>query len=205
MAFNRSRRVPAKRKRKRVTKRNYRTKAANLVQPVVRTNLVFLTEALGVSNYTSHGEAYSLSLMPSYSNMSALYDQYRIVQVKEQFMPQASPDNIGNSSAIPLFYHAVDHDDNVPYGSYQRALNEPRCIIKPFHNQRTVTFRPRLDADMGNISSSGIIDKKQWLDTDSPTAAHYGLKWGLIGDVTFNYSIIRRTTYTVEFRHPKSV
>lgn len=194
-------------RRRTAKKRNYRKQAARASVLACRTELVFDSEVVGVSQFTTHGQAYSLSQMPSYTNMSLLYDQYRLVQVKEEFTLQSDMQTLGASAAIPLFFHIVDHDDNIPVATLQRIMNEPRAVIKPFKGSRSITFRPRLDADVGNISSAGVVEKSMWCDTEDPTAAHYGLKWGLIGDgaYTYPYKFMRRTTWTVEFRHPKSI
>ena len=195
----RKRRRPVKRRRT-AKKRNYRKRAARASVLCVRTEI-------SVSQFTTNGNAYSLSGMPSYSNMALLYDQYRILQVKEEFTLQSDFQTLGQSGAIPLMWHVVDHDDNIPIATLQRILNEPRAVIKPLTKHRSVSFRPHLDADVGNISSAGVVEKAMWCDTDDPTAAHYGFKWGLIGDgtYTYGYKLMRRTTFTVEFRHPKSI
>lgn len=208
MAYTRKRKTRRPLKRRRTTrKKNYRKRAAAATVLCVRTELNFDSEVVGVSQFTGHGEAYSLSQMPSYTNMALLYDQFRLVQVKEEFTLQSDTGTLGAAAAIPLFYHIVDHDDNIPVGTLQRIMNEPRAVIKPFKGSRTITFRPRNDAHIGNIASSGVVQKSMWLDTEDPTAAYYGLKWGLIGDgaYTYPYKFMRRTTWTVEFRHPKSI
>lgn len=192
------------RRKKRGVKRNYKSKAANTIVTIVRSSFSSLTEAVGVSMFTSNGKVYSLSQMASFSNMTALYDNYRIIQVKEEFIPQADPSTLGTN--IPLLGLLVDHDDYSPPTTIARWMNDPRANIKPFTHKRSITFRPHLDADVGNLASAGIVKDKMWLDSDDATAAHYGLKWGLFNDgTTYNYKMYRRTTYTVEFRHPKSL
>lgn len=190
--------------KKKSKKQSYKQKAATAVTTIVRSNFTPTTLSVGVSTMNSNGQTYSLSQMQSYTNLAALYDQYRIVQIKEEFIPACTPDFWGTS--MPLFGHIVDHDDATPVITVFRWQNDPRAVIKLWKGPRTITFRPRLDADVGNISSAGIVDKKMWLTTDQPTAAHYGLKWALFNDgTTYNYKMYRRTTYTVEFRHPRSV
>lgn len=197
--------MPAKKKS---TKKSYRKQARDATVLCNRTELVFDVEGpVGVSQFTTNGNAYSLSGMPSYTNMSLLYDQYRILEIKEEFTLQSDFQTLGQSGAIPLFWYCIDHDDNIPISTLQRIMNEPRVVCKQLKQHQQVSFRPRNDADVGNISSAGVVSSKMWLDTDDPTAAYYGFKWGLIGDgtYTYGYKLMRRTTWTVEFRHPKSL
>jgi len=193
-----------RRKRKATKTINYKKRAATDATVIVRSKFTPTVVAVGVSTMSSNGQTYSLSQMESYGNLAALYDQYRIVEIKEEFIPQADASTLGTN--IPLFGHIVDHDDATPVGTVYRWQNDPRAVIKLMRGPRNITFRPRLDAHVGNISSAGMIEGKMWLTTDQPTAAHYGLKWALFNDGTsVNYHLYRRTTYVVEFRHPKSV
>lgn len=138
----------------------------------------------GVQTNIAGAYSFKLSDLPNYTELTALYDQYKITGVKISFIPSATEYN----SAIPQgatvaqgfnpFMSAIDYDDTttptsedqlMEYGSLKRSgpgrihsrYIVPKVLQEVYRSVATTGYRP--------ISG-------QWLDIAQPDIPHYGLK-----------------------------
>lgn len=180
-----------------------------LIIPAVRTCTLISNAA-----YTSGGNfgalSFKLSDLPNYSEFTALYDEYRIKAVKIMFVPTMNVATANATSGttagfvpVPALYTWIDNDDNTApttitqgqqYQSFKchGLLDRMRC--------RSVVpeVSTALYGSGGAFTSYGQV-KNQWIDNNSPSVVHFGLKFGIINPANQgNFDVV--LTYYLEFR-----
>ena len=118
----------------------------------------------------------TLSMFDSYTDFTALFDQYRIEYV-EAWIETAVP---RVSGAVGDMASAVDIDDaNVP-SSYLSVADLPGAIDCAWTAGRYHKWKPHVAVAMysGAFTSFGS-EPAGWIDCGSPSVQHYGLKVGL--------------------------
>lgn len=175
-----------------------------------------------VSNYYgSVGLSFSLSDLPSFTEFTTLYDQYRICAVKLTIVPfntqTLGGQDSGNTANVGiLIHHAVDND-NAPAPSPSasgvdtlRQYRTYRCqqSMDPKRMSLTRYIRPRVSMEIYNSTIStgyGLGKRNQWIDSSSPDIPHYGFRAvfegnaGNTGD-TQDYKIF--ATYYIQCKNP---
>lgn len=164
----------------------------------------------------------TLSSLPSYTDFTALFDQYKFDMIKVTFyrpyQQTGTMDIAANASqsVLPqlLLHTAVDFDDAVApvtppdlqqYPSYQ-------CTILTGSADRfSVTFKPRvaLAAYSGAFTSYANMDA--WLDSASPNVQTYGLKFlleprfadGSSATFGFKLTLVSMLEVWMSFRNPR--
>lgn len=144
---------------------------------------------------------YALQYLTSYSEFTALFDQYRIVRVETTFMP-----TITEISALGTFVNsylltAIDYDDSNTYTTVNDALQVATASITPLTKQVVRGFTPRcaIAAYSGTFTSYAQAPTMQWVDCASPGVQHYGLKTAIpLTGSTQTWRVMHR--YFLEFR-----
>lgn len=135
---------------------------------------------------TNYGNsAFKLSILPAYTEITALFDQYRITGVKMTFIYAQNSANVTDvnatyGSVLPIIGIVNDYDDNnalTGISEYEQySTYKERRLDKPF----SVFFRPKLaTAVYSNAAFSGYAQdtSRLWVDAGSPSAEYYGCKW----------------------------
>jgi len=175
------------------------TTSTNLVYTGATSNFAGVTLP-AASNFIGFAYAPCLNDVVGDTDFTNLFDQYKIKRVTFRFRLVTNPDasNLQNTTAttnaanvFPLLYLFPDHDDvTVP-----ASINEVReragvkcSVVKPNsfvkYSIRPTTVTP--------ITSGTIRNRPQWLDVNSATTPHYGLKGMLCpqtGNVAQPYSV----------------
>jgi len=161
---------------------------------------LFLTAPAGAStgpniNYGGWSYNFQLGDLPSVSDFTNLYDQYRVEKFTLTFTPYITAnvgvDNLTVASNCACILHYVkDYDDYAPpaesqtgidalaqYVSYRRihlgnSMGKPISITVNRPGIDTVGALVNAGTGTGTISSR----KKQWLDCGSSTVTHFGIK-----------------------------
>jgi hypothetical protein len=124
--------------------------------------------------------AFALSDLPSASDFTSLFDQWKIQQVTVKFMPASLPSN-SNAFHLPPLYTVVDYDDNVLPTSIATLQQYSSLQVIPsatVTHCRTLT--PRLATSVfGNGVLTNYANARLWCDSAYPSVAWYGLKYGL--------------------------
>lgn len=151
--------------------------------------------------------AFTLDSVPSYTDFTALFDKYRIVQAILQFSPLTSQFGPSTSaSQYPTVYTVIDIDDNttpstvVELQQYDTLMVTPTS--KPF--QRVLTPHAALAAYSGAFTSYANAPSRMYFDCNSPSIIYYGLKWGTspITVVSGTYQLYSiDVTLILEFTH----
>lgn len=198
--------------RKRITRKrpfNMRRKAPRRVQTtyVKRTVVIQSITGTDVTPDFGTGLTFKLSDLPSYTEMTNLFDRFTIKKVDYRWYIEQDP-NLQTTKKFPIISWAHSYTtsgspsaltDIQQYPSYRKVqMSDNRTMTKMY------SIRP---ASLGVAYVSGVSSsyKAQWgtfLDTADNGAPHYGLRiWidNLQGGVTLNCE----ATYHVQLRGVK--
>lgn len=158
--------------------------------------------------------SFQLSDLPNYTQLTQLYDQYRILAVKAEFIPRTPPIQYYNGTAsqsgsAPVLYTAIDLDDTISPTSGSLLSHESvKChgAFTPMSCNKYVRWlRPACAVELYQTGGFGGYGARtnQWIDTTSSSVQHYGLKWWVATAATtpaYYYDIV--FTYYMEFKLP---
>lgn len=129
------------------------------------------------------GVALYSDTLPSYSEFSALFDQYRIKEVTCRYDWTANIyNNSGATFTPPLLYIAADYDDSSDTNVGQ-ILQYPQFMthsfIKNGYTPLIIKLKPRPLRDVasvGLLTGYGPMTKAPFLRTADSLIPHYGIK-----------------------------
>jgi hypothetical protein len=136
-------------------------------------DLGIITPSVTVETFTSY--TFTLGALPDSTEFTALFDQYRILQVRMEFTPLFT--DTSATVAYPPIYTAIDYDDANSVTGAQ--INEYDSVMfTPTGTYFERCFNPRiaLAAYSGAFTSFGQPQAGFWIDCASPSVVHYGLK-----------------------------
>lgn len=147
------------------------------------------------ANSSYNGINFRLNQIPNYTELTSLYDEYRIDKVVVEFHPRASAlttpaaapaaGNVNQSfSNIQPFLTVIDYDDSTPPGSRNDLVQYSNLLVSHYGQKVTRTFVPHVAVPVFRTGvSSGYGSKpKQWIDCANDDVPHYGLKWAFNQD-----------------------
>lgn len=202
MAFRsrqrRYRRKPAYR-RKRIMKRTRARLALNVhrfKRKVVLGNIIALNNG-GATTNAATAFSFKLTDLPQYTDFTNLFDQYKITGVKLDFIPFA--DNVSwevasNGAAVsapggPLMI-AADYDDVSVPASASDMLSRQNVKVVPVGRRYQMFIRPKFN-DVAN--STTVVPARGFIDCDTATAPHYGIKCWMaapnVSNTSFTYQV----------------
>lgn len=142
--------------------------------PATTISQVAAADTLGALQFT-------LSVVNGYTELTTLFDAYRVDYVEVQFKPvynMAAVSAVANI-IMPQLYTVIDLDDATTPASLG-AMNE-RATLKTvnFDKQVTRAFPPKHAKALysGTFASYGMADG--WIDCNSPTVQYYGIQYGI--------------------------
>jgi hypothetical protein len=154
--------------------------------------------------------AITLSALPGYAALAAVFDEYRIVGVTFKFISDSSSSywDSGGSAAIasPVLLTAIDYDDKTAPSSKDAVLAYDSCEVHPVSQELTRFVKPTvavtywqnaLAAGFGTVAGS-------WLDCSTPAVEYYGIKCCLSPGATTVDDGLKVRVFAVvdiEFRH----
>jgi hypothetical protein len=122
----------------------------------------------------------SLSSLDQASTYTALFDQYKIAKVTHTFRPQFNKANFSAATdLVPLIYTVIDYDDTAVVG--EAGLRQYQTCQLHECERFSVTYTPHVANALsggGVFTSYGNIPA-QWIDCNSGSVVHYGLKVGI--------------------------
>ena len=147
-----------------------------------------------------------LSSLPAYSDFTNLFDQYRILKVKIDFMPNLTGNTAGGLPGLyNVFNMAIDHTDTTSPTQSSDILqyDEHRTLqpYKPF----SITYKPAPAAAYFNTNVTTGYGPRAgaWIDGSSPAIVHYGLKYSWDCNASTATNIIPYVTVWAEFREAR--
>lgn len=137
----------------------------------------------GVQVYFGGTLATTLTL-PNYTELTSLYDQYRIDWVECEFYFSNNNSSVNSpQTTLPILYICKDYDDaNQAFVSdiqqystqetWQLGNNQGK------DGKRTIRVKPNVDVVVfKDVATSGYArGKPMYIDTGSPVVPHYGIK-----------------------------
>lgn len=167
------------------------------------------------ANYAAQ-MTFALDKTPGYADYTGLYDQYKIKGVRVHF-EYAADTGTADHGAVPLpkivFFR--DFDDVLPTTMADIMQRESQTTRRILRGHSSVLIKPRLrdyiELSPG-VSSSSATYQRRWVDCNSVSVQHFGLKFALLDWPTWNTGtqepellarpILRiRTEYFLAFRN----
>lgn len=156
--------------------------------------------------------------VPSYTEFSNLFDEWKIDYIKIKMMFTNNFANVTTanpvymSSGLPTIQLAVDTNDDVPPTSSNDLLQYQNLRTRCFDSNgpEYVQFKPKavVATEAGNVLAAGYgTNYGGWISTNSAGTDWMGLKifWDLGGTSTANHfgDMVFYITYGLKFRGPK--
>ena len=154
--------------------------------------------AAGAAGVDAFGAAnFQLSQLSNYTDITNMYDEYRIKAVKWYIVPnQPTNTTAVGAASTPVFISSVDYNDSATPTLKTTILQSDTARVHgPLNKMYTRTFKPNvaLAAYAGAFTSYANVED-QWIDTGSPNVQHYGIKWGVV-DVNNGTNAVSCYTY----------
>lgn len=187
--------------RRKVGKRSmaFRSRARVRNQKVhyFKRNLYVSSDLLSTAGASiNFARSYSLSQLPGITEISTLYDQYKINYIKARWMPRANSAELYANNTIGSLFTVIDYDDsNTPSGiaelmQYQN-LRTTRHV-----SQHIRTWRPKYNL---NVGLTGNKPTTGWLDMNDTSVQHNAIKGHLQGNGNAAVTVIYDCILTFSF------
>lgn len=136
------------------------------------------TGTLTVQATSSQAPTYYFSMFSAQVG-TGFYDQYRIPCVR--FNLRAQQNAIGlttnSTTTVTSIYCVIDYDDANALTSAAAAASYSNCVVLPPGQSLSRTFRPHIAMAAYTGSFGGYANMSDiWLDSNSNTVQHYGVK-----------------------------
>lgn len=139
------------------------------------------------------GIDFQLAYLPNYHEFTDLFDKYKINYVDCQFIYDHNAGVVTTSAGtpananmgIPTLYFVRDYDDKTVLTSVDDYLEYEDCVVRRMDKPSTFRVYPRIStAAYSGAFTSYTNTKAPWIDCNSPTVQHFGMKFGI--DATMN-------------------
>jgi hypothetical protein len=155
---------------------------------------------------TSGALIFALSDVPTPTDFTSLFDQYRIAQVRVEFLPEVNAFGASTTAIqLPYVLTAIDYDDGSP--ATTAAIQQyGTCMTNSYteYFERVLNPRAALAAYSGAFTSYAQSPPGQWMDSASPSIQYYGLKWATtpVTTVSGSYNLMSIVChYTIQCRN----
>jgi len=182
---------------------------------MTRSNLVSVTRKVTLtpvafSTWQSQSYAFTLGVLPNYTEFTNLFEQYRINAIKLMFIPAFNGVE-GNTSATvlaqPRLYTIIDKDGNAQTSSEtdMQQYGNARLIREPSKSFTIYIKKPSVQMGTANALTivGGAPRSSPWLDCDNYQVQHWGCAIGGIMPFTTagsaTYSVV--ATYYMQFKN----
>lgn len=166
---------------------------------IVRSTEVGLLTVPAGSNHGDGCIEHQLSVLPSVTDLTNLYDAYKILWVTLKFIP-ISP-LVGGSQ----LYTVVDLNDSTPLTSAPQYFGYDNCKITDGYNPLIISYKPQAMVST-TPGTAGRIYANGWIAASNPSVPHYGVKYGIytslgttVSTATAVYKVY--ATYTLGFKN----
>lgn len=153
----------------------------------VVANITSSTSSVGVQTNAAGALSFAMSSLPNASEFTALFDAYKIVKVKLDFIPFGDNvnmplDAMSNSTSLmspggPLIT-AIDYDDANTPGAATDLLQYQASKVTPVPRRLKMSLRPKFATEVYRSgTSTGYGARSGWLDCANSDIPHYGVKY----------------------------
>ncbi len=142
-----------------------------------------------------------LALTDGYTELTALFDQFRITEVVITLVPQFNVGAASSSQILPYIYSVNDFDGGGPTTATQFLERG----MTPVPMDRVLTFCNRTPTVNAQMYESGVATAyspviSPWLDCGDPATPHYGTYFLMGGNPTTGWTAQVYARLTIEFR-----
>lgn len=129
------------------------------------------------------------------------FDQYRILAIR--FNIRADQNAIGlttnSTTTVTPLYCVIDYDDSASLGSVAAAESYSNCLVLPPGQSCSRLFKPRIALAAYTGAFTGYANMSdQWIDSNSTSVQHYGVKLFIPG-VTTAQTELQSWTVSIEY------
>lgn len=148
------------------------------------------------------GLDFKLNQLPSYSEFTALFDEYRINGIRFEIVPLFTSDDLNPASTfltLPNMHTVIDYDDSTTPADLNEMLQYPNRRMTRGNVKHVRYWKPKIASTVWNAGvASGYGATRMWIDCSNPGVSHYGLKWATDGNFgTGSQSITYKTYITM--------
>lgn len=170
----------------------------------------YFTDASGEATYS---ETVALSDLPAASELTALFDQYKITGAFLELTYFRNVDAVDSTSTkqLPTIYWIQDHDNSATIPLTQ-MVQHPDMKSFTFGDGTRMKLRMKIptyvltETTGTDGAAAGYAPRRSpWLDTGgtSSTVAHGALKFIVFGEASQNYQFRSRLVISVSGRGPR--
>ena len=156
------------------------------------------------------GGSFSLSSASGASELTALFDSYRIDKVDVAIYNRVNPSaQTAAAAAYPRFHYVFDRDDATAPPTLDDLMQHQGVkthIFDEGHNTLKFSISPRVATALwagGAFSGYGTPDKPMFVDCANPAVPHYGWKYGVEIMTNTNYFLDVYYTFHFTMRDPR--
>lgn len=138
------------------------------------------------TNTTSAAAGYlTLTSLPSVTDFSNLFDQYKITGFKMTWLYSHNSDNstaVAQTTSLPLLYTVYDSDDGTPMASINTMNEYMTCRVRRLDRPQKIFVRPKVATPAyagGAFTGWTQPGTQPWIDMATTNVQYYGCKWAI--------------------------
>lgn len=123
---------------------------------------------------------FQLDSVIDYTDITKMFDRYKIVGVKLKFHYLQNASVPTASSTLPTIHYAYDADDADVPATANEVLTKAYCKTKVLNANRplSVYYKPRIikGVQISQFGYGASSERPTWLDCNAPNIPHFGMK-----------------------------
>ncbi len=153
--------------------------------------------------------SFTLQSVVGYSDLTTLFDLYRIAYVEVDFKPMYTMQQISNltTQATSNLFTVLDMDDDNAPASIAELEEYGTCKVTNFNEKHVRTLRPHFALfTYPNTPTQANSPTGMWLDCASPTVKYFGVKYGIEGAASGQTNLMSwkvNFTMYIELKHSR--
>lgn len=165
---------------------------------------LFETSVFSIGAAAVYGvRTFNLNQLPSASEFTVLFDQYRIDKIKVVFMPRGDSAEAGTNNNNTKLFTVLDYDDDTAVASIDALCQYENVKCSSVLKDHTRVLVPKFaNAVYQSAVATAYGPSTGWLDCNNSTVPHYGIKYGVSAVAGANIVDIK-TTYYLSFKNTR--
>lgn len=149
---------------------------------------------------TLFGQSFVLADTPGYTDLTNLFDQYKINGIKVKVIPRSTVYASGTDAG--MLYSVLDFNDSTAPADVNALSQYESFRVTRGASMHNRYFRPRINVGVYDEAAGTNFNTKGWLATTQYNVPHYGLKWG-ISPSTNEIALDLQITFYIAVRNVK--
>lgn len=160
----------------------------------------------GVGTQQNFAWTFSLGQTLGYTELTSLFDRYKITKVQLKFFLKTSPDaQTGSVAVYPRMWWCPDYDDNGTENidTLRQRKQTRSTMLKP-NRPITINVRPATLTMLYNGATTAYGSlRNRWCDCTYTNIPHYGLKLAIEDGVGQNWIVEVEAKFFLAFRYTR--